>query len=176
MARCPLTMATALLILLAAGCSRNGNPQPQSDEDIVRSCIEGWLGEQKLAKNGEQYWDEYATTPIDAPNLSESARALVELNLHLAQMEVLQGNDAHVPRTVCEVPNLHAVRSWDILSIEIKPFSEKQKQMNAREARADAKVLVESSRLDGTPISQVWSIGLFNNAGKWGIHSVTEVN
>lgn len=154
--------------------SHNQPDTPDTDEEKIRQCVEGWLTEQRMDKNGEKYWDEYVTTPIDAPNLSEYARVRRDLEQAAERVQPLLGETVVPQRTIEQVSKLNAVRSWEILNVELTDFNAKRKSFTQREKRAKTSVRIESSRLDGTPIVQTWTILLYKNEGKWGIFFVTD--
>ena len=64
---------------------------------------------------------------------------------------------------------MNAVRSWEIVDVQVDEFTEKDRAVFDREKAATAMVRIDSSKTDGTPITNLWKIKLFRDNGDWKI-------
>jgi hypothetical protein len=173
-----------LLFVIVVGCGESGPPQSSvsaeaalpktsgqkalTDEATVRECVLRWLDSQRKGQRGDEYWDSYTRTLLDSPDLSKYASTLRNV---LNDRE--RAGQAPQP-TIHVVKILNAVRSGDILSVNFIDFGESEKNEFRRERVAHIIARIESSKEDGTPIIQDWSVDLFKENGKWGIFDLVK--
>ncbi|MGH9584649.1 MAG: hypothetical protein ACRD4O_17140 [Bryobacteraceae bacterium] len=146
----------------------------KTDEELVRECVTAWLSEQEAARSGAEFWDDYARTLITEPDLSPFAEAMRSADQLLARHDAEMGRrPRRIRATIVEQQNLFAVRSWKLLDLKLTKYDEDLRIRTRRDAEAVVKTRIDSSDVDGSPITKVWAIGLFKNGVRWGISSLS---
>jgi hypothetical protein len=169
LAGCGASTASKTNQPVAAKSTTTDSSKVLDDEGAVRACVEGWLKSQKAAMRGDEYWDSYTRTPLASPDLSEYASHIRDLVRSIEEGEAILGKSVAPQHTIHVVKVLNAVRSGEILNIQFTDFDAKKKTVFRRERSASVVARIESSKEDGTPIIQDWTVVLFKEQGKWGV-------